>query len=111
MKLIRQKFKGGHQYWFYCPACHHAHSFTVGCEGVHANWTYDPATVTFSPSLRVYTADRHTGRGDVTHCHLFVKGGWIEFCADCPHPLANTKQDLPEFPEGYGLTGPYEIVA
>ena len=111
MKLIRDEFRGGHRYWFYCPGCRGAHAYTVGCAAVKANWSFDPATLSFTPSLRCYTSDPETGRGDVTRCHLHVTNGRIEFCGDCPHDHNGKTVDLPEFPESYGLPEPYEVVA
>ena len=110
MKLVRSLFKGGHQYWFYCPGCKHAHCYTVGCEGVHANWSFDPNGPSFRPSLRIYTSDPETGRGDVTRCHLHVTAGKIEFCNDCPHELSGQTVNLPDFPDAYGLPEPNEII-
>ena len=110
MKLVKHAHKNGHIYYFYCPGCGHAHSYTVGCEGVHANWTFHPEGPSFTPSLRVYTNDPKSGRGDVAHCHLHVTNGQIAFCNDCPHQLNGKTVDLPDFTEGYGLQEPYEVV-
>ena len=77
MKLIRHEFRGGHRYWFYCPGCRHAHSYTVGCAGLaNQNWSFDADKLSFTPSLRVYYTHPET-KADITTCHLHVTGGKI----------------------------------
>lgn len=130
MKLARTKFKNGHQYWFYCTGCGHAHSYTVGCDIPGQNWTFDQLTITFTPSLRIYIpATTHTCDGcknnagcelckmgkierpETTVCHLFIRNGNVKYCGDCQHGLKGQTLTLADFPEYYDLAdGDYEIV-
>lgn len=109
MKILRNSFRSGYRYWFYCPGCKHAHSYTVGCNIPDQNWTFEQQTVSFSPSLRVYTTHPVT-KAETTLCHLFIKNGKIEFCGDCEHELKGQHVNLPEFPKDYGVPEPWELV-
>lgn len=109
MKIVRDSFRSGHRYWFYCLGCKYAHSYLVGCGVLKQNWTYDPITVSFHPSLRLYYMHPVTQQ-EVTTCHLFVRNGQIEFCGDCPHDLKNQIVPLTDFPANYDLPTPYEVV-
>lgn len=53
-------------------------------EKVH-QFNGDTEKPTLSPSLLVRGSKR---------CHSFVKGGMIQFLADCDHPLANQTVEL-----------------
>lgn len=100
-KLIERvddgKFIG---YYFYCPGCKHAHLFEV------PRWTFNGnlEKPTFSPSLRVFYTHPETKR-DVTVCHLFIKEGMIEFCADSPHDLKGQTVTMADWPDGYAVGG------
>jgi hypothetical protein len=112
MKLQRLEVAGGaqgvdHVRWlFYCPGCRRCHTFTTG-SAVGPNWTFsgDLDRPTFSPSLLIFTT-RPKG-GDtanpederVTLCHLFVRGGKIEYCGDSPHELRGQTVDMVDIPE------------
>lgn len=109
MKLIREAFRGGHRYWFYCPGCEAAMCYYVGCGIQGSNWSFDPVLMSFTPSLREFYTHPET-KVEVTTCHLFIKNGKIEFCGDCPHALNGQTVDLPDFPEGYGLPEPHEVI-
>jgi hypothetical protein len=108
VKLVRHAHKGGHVYYLFCPGCGHAHGYDVGVQD-RPNWSFDPEGPTFHPSLKVFVTDPET-RKETTLCHLFVKGGRIEFCGDSPHRFAGQTVDLPEFPENYGIPEPFEII-
>ena len=109
MKLVRDDFRGGQRYFFFCPGCQHAHSYTVNSGIQGQNWSFDAATLSFTPSLLIYTKHPETKQRQ-TLCHLFIKNGKIEFCGDCEHKLSGQTVDLPDFPDDYGLPEPYEVV-
>lgn len=60
-------------------------------------------------TLRCYYTHPET-RAEVTTCHLHIKNGKIEFCGDCPHDRNGQTVDLPDFPEGYSLPEPNEVI-
>jgi uncharacterized protein DUF6527 len=66
-----------HDYAFWCPACKHAHVFTVGAG---APWSFDGnfEKPGFAPSLKTVPL----------YCHLYVSGGLLQYCADSKHELA-----------------------
>lgn len=74
-----QNTNGNHELGFECPACGFAHSFDPGLWV----WNGDMVRPTFSPSLLVQWKG---GR-----CHLFVRDGFIEFCADSSHSFAGRR--------------------
>lgn len=81
-------------YLFWCPGCEEHHGFRIAVpEGSKCPtvWHFDGnmEQPTFSPSLLV-TSTR--GRG--TRCHLFLKGGKIQFLNDCKHHLAGKTVEL-----------------
>lgn len=84
--LKRLSSEGGKEvlYLFWCPGCRRSHPYTVETERDRPRWQFngDESCPTFTPSLRVLD-----GKGG-TECHLFVTAGQIQFCGDCPHPLA-----------------------
>ncbi len=84
-------------YW-YCPGCKAAHCVEID----RWSWNGSMDCPTLEPSILNYYRHPDTGE-QVTTCHCFVRNGHIEFCTDCPHPLAGTTVLLPEFPESYGL--------
>jgi hypothetical protein len=67
---------------FYCPGCKCSHHVCVkaspGIDGPVWSLSEGP---TISPSIRVSDSDG-------TICHLFVRGGKLEFLSDCRHELA-----------------------
>ena len=94
MKLIRTNTcpeDGSILYAFRCPACGHAHGFTVGGTNPHGQprWTFNGnfEKPTFTPSLRCM--DQRPGAKDwFTSCHLVLTDGMIAYCGDCPHAFA-----------------------
>ncbi|MFP4600901.1 MAG: DUF6527 family protein [Persicimonas sp.] len=69
-------------YHFWCLGCEEWHQFTLErSDGRGWKFSGTEGNPTFSPSL-LY-ADKPTGR-----CHLFVRGGEIQYCGDCDHELA-----------------------
>lgn len=112
MKLQRIEIAGkagqpGHVRWlFYCPGCKTCHTFSTDGPG-RPNWSFNGSVEapTFSPSLLVYTTRPKGGDASqpederVTLCHLFVRGGKIEFCSDSPHALAGRTVDMVDIPE------------
>lgn len=69
----------GTGWWFYCPGCKAGHAFGGGWR---RSGTLDRPT--FAPSLVTFIDGREGGRV----CHLFVRGGQIEFLSDSWHELA-----------------------
>lgn len=63
---------------FRCPGCGELH--TIG-----ARWEFDGRleAPTFKPSVLVTSPGRPDYR-----CHLYIRGGMIEYLADCSHALA-----------------------
>jgi hypothetical protein len=75
--------------WIKCPGCGYLHSLPYqrnpGSQG--PTWTFngDLVAPTFSPSLRCFhTRPARDGRPaeNVTGCHTFIRGGWINFLDD-----------------------------
>jgi len=120
MKLRRAACaSGGHTYLFWCPGCNEHHQVWVGQPGRYS-WDFDGDMdrPTFSPSLLLTTGHHSSGHkpGDrcwcdynrehpddpspfrCGRCHSFVRGGRIEFLADCTHDLAGQTVDLPDLP-------------
>lgn len=75
----------------WCPGCESLHVINVEKPN-HCNavWTWDGniEAPTFNPSINI-----------VGHCHYFIRGGRIEFCADSKHALAGQTVDLPPISE------------
>lgn len=74
--------------FFHCPGCNGTHG--VPFEG-HRAWQFngDLEKPTISPSLLINAHMKNK-----TRCHLFVKGGKIEFLGDCDHELAGKTVDM-----------------
>ena len=93
-------------YAFRCPGCKQPHVYVTAehTNGVGPTWTFDGNMdyPNFSPSLLnrwgthydpnwgaddpdLTPADRNALSGT---CHLFVRNGMIEYCADSSHELA-----------------------
>jgi hypothetical protein len=85
---------------FWCPGCGCGHWIRVGAPtpgepGAYPNapvwqWDGDMVRPTVSPSILVQYdgADAGTGGAPSRRCHLFVRGGSIEYCSDSTHALA-----------------------
>lgn len=86
----------GWQFW--CPGCKLIHSYNV--EPSHGpTWNFDGSSdkPSFTPSLLV------TWPPTPKRCHLFVREGFIEYCADCTHSLKNSRVEMTEFPDQASL--------
>lgn len=85
---------------FWCPGCEEAHSFRVAGPEGRPRWTWDGnlESPTCDPSLRVYTYDKQSGRGDITKCHLNLTAGKLVYHGDSPHALKGQTVDLPDLP-------------
>lgn len=85
-------------YSFYCPACNMDHWFPIENPVVDhpIKWGFngDLDNPTFTPSLLVTEPDNPDYR-----CHLFVRGGNIEYCSDCNHGYAGKTIPLADEPE------------
>jgi hypothetical protein len=89
-KLIEHTYNYGKSYRFFCPGCGNYHMFDVRIDGAHPSWTFDGnmERPTFSPSLLC------NPNHPPSRCHLFLKGGMIEFLGDCHHRLAGQTVEL-----------------
>jgi hypothetical protein len=69
--------RSGNNLLFWCPGCNYGHPFDL------TRWQFngDYAKPTFTPSLLVNQSSPEF------RCHLFVRNGNVEFCADCAHEL------------------------
>jgi hypothetical protein len=112
-KLMAYHHGDGVVSWFFwCPACSESHSVeTAGKDSKPApgrpRWTKTGTDErpTFHPSLRVFdipgtTAEKSAKRIWNTQCHLWVREGRIEYCADSPHAMKGTTIDMVDYPEG-----------
>lgn len=72
-------------YMFWCPGCKCYHSFALD------RWTFngDFERPSFAPSLLITMPSDPNYR-----CHLFVRDGKIEYCADSNHALAGQTVDM-----------------
>jgi len=86
----------GEVYLFWCPGCKARHALNVGRQR-RPVWTFsgDMENPTFSPSL-LYP-------DKTPRCHLFLRGGKLEFLSDCGHALAGQTVDLPDIPDEYAM--------
>jgi len=86
-KVKEHKFKGGVQYWFWCPGCECSHAFTV------PPWVFndDLEKPSFTPSLLCNQSHPDS------RCHSWVTDGMIKFFDDCHHSLANKTVPLPDY--------------
>lgn len=82
--------EGQIHHWFWCPGCDELHAYTT------PRWarTGTDDAPTFTPSLLVTY-----GKDNPKRCHLFLRGGVLDFLSDCTHALAGQKAPLPEPPE------------
>lgn len=111
---VKQYGPGHEEYLFMCPGCKSEHRFIVKWGGTSGrdrpSWTFngDMDKPTFNPSLLMQWQDFPT---DEEHarimagekvpmkkhiCHLFVRGGLIEFLSDSTHELAGKIVEIPE---------------
>jgi len=77
-------------YGFYCMGCECSHVFYTSIQENRSVWRFDGnmESPTFSPSLlNTYP------NGD--RCHLFLKGGKIQYLTDCYHNLKGQTIDMP----------------
>jgi len=83
-KLLETDRNGG--IWWWCPGCKIQHRIMPSkISGTGARWTIEKINpLTISPSVLV-TWQR--GEDPVNTCHSFIKGGNIQFLADCTHNL------------------------
>lgn len=94
-KVAVRVHQGVEHIWYHCPGCGHAH----GVPTKRWNWNGCTKKPTLSPSVRHYIPKMEEGEityPEQTICHYFIKDGFIEFCGDCPHPLAGQKVELQE---------------
>ena len=82
-------------YTYLCPACGH---HVVTCSG----WKFDGNYVmpTLYPSVKITCNDpnnkNYQPEAKTTICHHYIRGGNIEFLADCTHGLKNQVHSLQE---------------
>jgi hypothetical protein len=97
---------GGIAYW--CQGCDGAHVVYTG-DGAGPRWTWDGNVdaPTFSPSVRVSYSGADAGVDDAPPalCHTFIRGGVVEFLADCTHEFAGKTVPLPDWPYAEGEYG------
>jgi hypothetical protein len=105
---------------FYCPGCQEHHE-------IDSRWTFDGnmEQPTFTPSLKCgpywrmppgWSYDKAKAEGKAENdpvtgrlpgavnwtCHLFIRGGKIEFLGDCTHELKGQTVELPDLSAGDG---------
>lgn len=92
-QLTQEGEPDGLAYFFWCPGCRQLHHFNTN-RTRRPHWAFDGDTErpTFCPSL-LYP-------DKVPRCHLFLRGGKLEFLNDCGHCLAGMTVDLPDIPAG-----------
>ena len=85
---------------FRCPGCGMPHQVRVEGDAPGPRWTWDgnAAAPTISPSILVSWT--HGEANEPRRCHSFVRGGRIEFLADCTHALAGQTVPIPPWDEG-----------
>lgn len=78
-------------YLWWCPGCEYAHGIWVTPQGDKPRWDWNGSLEkpTFSPSVLCQGTYR---------CHTFVRGGVIEYLADCNHHLAGQKVPMVPMP-------------
>jgi hypothetical protein len=105
-------------YTFWCPGCFERHGFRLKAPNTPCPWRQDrrwpvwtfEGTVirpTFNPSLLISTGagfwnvDGHwqeIGAPREVLCHLYLKGGVLQFLGDCPHHLKGTDVPIASLP-------------
>lgn len=84
---------GAWYFWWHCDGCNDQHCVIVQADdlpvvptghGSTTRWTFDGnfEAPTFSPSL-LHHASNHNPT-----CHVYIKGGRVEYLSDCGHQLA-----------------------
>jgi hypothetical protein len=116
-KLRSVAYPSGKGLGWWCPGCNEMHGVPV--EGPQAwSWDRNIDAPTLSPSVLIQSghyAPGHKGPacwctynrdnpGKTTvfqcgRCHVFVRGGMIEFLADCTHAFAGQTVPLPDLPK------------
>lgn len=96
MKRGKLRFGENGRVLFWCAGCDGAHQIYVG-QGDGPRWSFDgnAESPTFAPSILVRGGGNVRRAGMV--CHSFVRGGRIEYLADCTHALAGQTIELPDF--------------
>ena len=74
---------------FYCPGCEYSHAFL---EDGHWRFDGNEECPTFEPSLLHRASD-----GAKFTCHIFVRGGKIQYLTDCTHKLAGQTVDMVKY--------------
>lgn len=106
--IERPRLHGGRTRIFMCPACNVAHIFAVDLPSGNG-WTFndDYAAPTCAPSLAIRRPVVKGGKVSKgqhqTLCHLFLREGVIDYCNDCPHPLAGERVALPFFRDTFKI--------
>jgi len=79
---------------FWCPGCDEAHGLRIAGRG-RPKWSWDrnPDRPTCMPSLITHQAT------PAKRCHLFVRGGNLEFLPDCWHALKGQTVPIPDWPD------------
>lgn len=91
---VRMLKLGSYVYW--CPGCNAAHQFNTNPSddpqgrGRSWGWDGDGHRLTLDGEMRI--------TGDGTSCHHYVRGGRINYYADCTHHLAGRTAEVPAFP-------------
>jgi hypothetical protein len=84
--------------WWNCPGCGEPHYVpTAGPKAWGFNGDMERPTLT--PSVLVYPGHRLNDAGErveTPRCHVFIRGGRIEFLSDSTHALAGQTIDVPE---------------
>lgn len=109
-KKLRSVAGGRLAYW--CQGCDGSHHVRVRGDEPGPRWTWDGDidAPTFSPSVLVTYNGTDAGDDDAPpeRCHTFIRGGMVEFLADCTHALAAQTLPLPDWPYADGEYGGVE---
>jgi len=81
-----------------CPGCRIEHEISSKIW----EWNGDLDRPTFSPSI---LAEGYSRRGEIIHCHHYVKEGKIEFLNDCHHDLRGQTLDLEDIDGSVRIEG------
>ena len=83
---------GVHFYWW-CEGCQELHIFGDAWE-----FDRDFERPTVSPSIKT---THHAGQPTERICHVFIRGGQVEYLSDCCHDLAGQTRPLLPVPDGW----------